>query len=938
SRSYDSVAPTVTMSSAAPDPTNTSPIPVTVQFSEAVTGFLATDITPTNATVGGFVTVDGDTYTFNLTPSGEGLVAADIAAGVAADTAGNGNTAAAQFSRTFDDGTPDTTIDSQPANPSNSANAVFTFSGTDNLTPPASLTFQCSLDGAAFGACPVNYTGLADVSHTFQVRAVDEAGNSDPTPASYTWVVDTIPPNTIITGIPSNPTSSTTAIFAFTGNDGGGTGVTSYACNLDGAGFAPCTSLWTYNGLGDGSHTFRVQATDAASNTDATPASITWAVDTAAPTVTNVSSTHADGSYTTPEVILITVTFSEPVNVTGTPQLTLETGTTDRVVNYSSGSGTATLTFNYTVQAGDTSPDLDYVATTSLALNGGAIRDAVNHDAALTLASPGTAGSLGANKAIAIYTPLGITSPNNVTFVAGNLSSFTITTTGAPTPTISYTGTIPLGITFADNGDGTATLSGTPAIASVGTYNLTFTASNGVAPNATQGFTLTIDGPPGVARINSSADTGDGQIDENEYTNVAITQLLVVFNKAMNADTPADLDDALNVENYSLIQDGSTVITINSITYAAQTAALGVNGGVPLPNGRYTLTVEGNIEDTLGVPIGADFVRIFYVDSGAPYPTSILTVQGDRAVTNGATINVRFSSIDVTFNEDLYDPAGNVDPDDVTNVENYLLVTPGPNGVFDTSNCLLGLGGDDLAVPIGPLSYTNHGGAGPFVATAQLNNGIALPNGRYLLFLCGMTSIVDVAGNPLNNGADERVAFTVLIAAGQNPQTGFAPGVVTLLPEQPADKAYTDLGSLWIEIPSLSMKTGITGVPLNPDGWDVTWLHWQVGWLEGTAYPTWEGNTVLTAHGYTADGEAGPFARLKELSYGQTVVIHLGGMKYTYAVRTNLLISPQNTYWLTRHEELDWITLITCQQYDANTKSYRYRRVVRAVLVSVEQE
>ncbi|RPI87806.1 MAG: sortase, partial [Chloroflexi bacterium] len=255
-------------------------------------------------------------------------------------------------------------------------------------------------------------------------------------------------------------------------------------------------------------------------------------------------------------------------------------------------------------------------------------------------------------------------------------------------------------------------------------------------------------------------------------------------------------------------------------------------------------------------------------------------------------------------------------------------------------SCAAGLNGDDVQVPTGPVTYGNSGGGGPFVATVRLNSGTALPNGTYRLYVCGTTSIVDLAGNPLNGGADDQRTFNVLVlgAVKHNPQTGFAPGVVTLLPEQPAEKAYTDLGSLWIEIPSLSMKTGITGVPLKPDGWDVTWLHWQVGWLEGTAYPTWEGNTVLTAHGYTADGEAGPFARLKDLSYGQMVVIHLGGMKYTYAVRTNLLISPENTYWLTRHEELDWITLITCQQYDDKTQSYRYRRVVRAVLVSVEQE
>ncbi len=123
-----------------------------------------------------------------------------------------------------------------------------------------------------------------------------------------------------------------------------------------------------------------------------------------APTVTNVTSSAANGSYTVGAVIPVQVVFSEPVIVTGTPQLTLETGATDAVVTYSSGSGTSTLTFNYTVVAGHTSADLDYTSTTALALNGGTIRDAAGNNAVLTLAAPGAAGSLGANKNIVIDT------------------------------------------------------------------------------------------------------------------------------------------------------------------------------------------------------------------------------------------------------------------------------------------------------------------------------------------------------------------------------------------------------------------------------------------------------------------------------------------------------------------------------------------------------
>ncbi|MCP1601765.1 hypothetical protein J2S82_003722 [Aeromonas caviae] len=129
-----------------------------------------------------------------------------------------------------------------------------------------------------------------------------------------------------------------------------------------------------------------------------------YLVDTTAPVVSGVSSTTAAGTYGVGSVISIQVSFSEAVTVSGTPQLTLETGATDRTINYVSGSGSNTLTFNYTVQAGDTSADLDYLSAGALGLNGGTIRDVAGNNATLTLPTPGGAGSLGANEAIVIDT------------------------------------------------------------------------------------------------------------------------------------------------------------------------------------------------------------------------------------------------------------------------------------------------------------------------------------------------------------------------------------------------------------------------------------------------------------------------------------------------------------------------------------------------------
>ena len=128
-------------------------------------------------------------------------------------------------------------------------------------------------------------------------------------------------------------------------------------------------------------------------------------IDTAAGTVSSVTdSFDSDGAYKTSDVLSIEVNFSEAVDVTGTPQLTLETGASDAVVSYSSGTGSSTLTFSYTVASNHNSTDLDYVGTTSLALNSGTIKDLAGNNMTLTLASPGAANSLGANKALVIDT------------------------------------------------------------------------------------------------------------------------------------------------------------------------------------------------------------------------------------------------------------------------------------------------------------------------------------------------------------------------------------------------------------------------------------------------------------------------------------------------------------------------------------------------------
>ena len=180
---------------------------------------------------------------------------------------------------------PDTTAPSlqltaTPANPSNSAAAEFAFTGSDVDSPP--VTFTCKLDGGAAVPCtsPYDVSGLAQGTHAVTVTAVDAANNS--TPANYQWLVDTTAPTVQLIATPANPTSSSAAMFAFTGGDALSPPV-SFSCQLDAAAAAPCASPSNVSGLADGSHTFTVTATDGAGN--AAHASYPWVVDTTAPTV-----------------------------------------------------------------------------------------------------------------------------------------------------------------------------------------------------------------------------------------------------------------------------------------------------------------------------------------------------------------------------------------------------------------------------------------------------------------------------------------------------------------------------------------------------------------------------------------------------------------------------------------------------------------------------
>lgn len=387
--------------------------------------------------------------------------------------------------------------------------------------------------------------------------------------------------------------------------------------------------------------------------------------------------------------------------------------------------------------------------------------------------------------------------------------------------------------------------------------------------------------------------------------------------------------------NYGVIYQGELFFTADDVThgyefwkYDGTTASLAVDiitGSLAgYPKQSYVFDDHIFFQGFDGEGHGAELMRYAPDTTGPTISTS--------SPASGATSDA-ISTIKVSFNEDMTHDGGT---GAANYTGNYILIEAMGDG-FQMNNCTESVGPQDTQISIDSAVYTNNSGAGPFETTLGVNGGISLPNGSYRLFVCGTTSVEDLSGNKINGGADSIIEFTVLKKAQVSlPKTGFAPDKHTILPVQPESSIYDDLDAMWLEIPALDVYAPIVGVPVSMNGWDLTWLGNQVGWLEGTAFPTWSGNSGLTAHVTDAEGQPGLFADLHDLVWGDQIMIHAWGQTYTYEVRSVLdYVDPDDVSSLD-HEEYPWLTLITCRGYDQEEDAYRWRLVVRAVQLKVK--
>lgn len=836
----DKTGPTVTIDQAAgqSDPTNTSPIDFTVVFSEAVTGFDATDISFAGSTVGGTLSavVSGGPTTYTVSVSGmtsPGTVVASVVAGAVTDTLGNNSSASTSTDNTvtYDASAPTVTID-QAAGQNDPTNAS-----------PIDFTVVFSEPVTGFDAADLDFTG----STVGGALAATVTGG----PSTYT---------VSISGMTSD---GTIVVSVMAGAASDSTGNSSSAST----------------------------STDNVVTYDIT--SPTVAIDQAAG--------QSDPTSTSP--IDFTVVFSEAVTGFDPTDISFSGSTAGGTLSAVISGGPST----YTVSVSGMSSPGTVVASV---IAGGATDLAGNNNSASTstdntVTYDATTPTVTINQAAGQSDPTN-NSPINFTVV------FSETVTGFATGDVTLSGTA-----------GATTATVTEIAPNDGTtYNVA------VSGMTTDGTVIATIGAGVAVDITKNPNGASTSTDNTITYNTGLPDTTIDSNppnpsNSANADFTFSSPD-VDVVGFECQLDGGG--------FAACTTPLSYTS---LSAGSHTFDVRAVDAANNVDPTPASYT--WTIDLGFP------TVAGSTPA-NNATITPGPIQITVTFSEDVkHDGSAGA----ANTLANYLLVEEGVNHAFDTVSCKAGPIADDTLMAIDTVTYNNNGGGGPYVATLNVNGGVRLPAGTYQLYVCGTTSIEDLSSNKLNNGLSDTL-ITFRVSASQSnpakkphttvlPVTGFPMNQVTELPIQPSSKVYAAT-DLVLEIPSLGLKTSIVGVPQIKDGWDITWLNKSAGWLNGSAFPTWSGNSVLTGHVWDALNQPGPFVHLKDLKYGDQIKIHAFGQVYIFQVTESAQILPSDTTTVFKHADQPVLTLVTCEDYQTSSQTYASRRMVRAVLVRVLNE
>ncbi len=331
---------------------------------------------------------------------------------------------------------------------------------------------------------------------------------------------------------------------------------------------------------------------------------------------------------------------------------------------------------------------------------------------------------------LTVNTAPAFTSAATTAFLVGQPGTFNVTTVGTPVPTLVRTGALPSGVTFTANGNGTATIAGTPGAGTAGTYPLSITASNGQGSPAVQSFSLVVSVP-----ADAFNDSFTGAVGNTQYIlggSAPATPAVVVAGLVLGNDVgtaPLTVGPALQPST----QGGSVALASNgSFVY---TPPPGYSG--PTDTFTYILTDGLGLTDSAVVTINLTGI-VWYVDdvavngdgrSHSPY-SSIAAAQASGQAPAGQTIYV--------------------------NPGTYATASPRAGEVLHGAGLALTVSGLNIAAGVSPLlngtmtlangaqvrGLTVHGGAGTAINATTIGTSASLDT----VSISGGATGLDVSG------------------------------------------------------------------------------------------------------------------------------------------------------------------------------------------------
>ncbi|MBU6286820.1 MAG: Ig-like domain-containing protein, partial [Chloroflexi bacterium] len=587
-----------------------------------------------------------------------------------------------------------------PTSPVKAGQVVLTITASEALSSPPTISINQpgTTDIAAApttGTGPYTYTytvatasgtTFSDGTATVSVTGTDLAGNSGTSVTSgSSFVIDTTAPT--VTGVTSSSPSgaysvgNTVAISVTFSENITSTGSSSLLLETGttdtAATCAPVTASATLSctytvAAGDTSTHLDYQSTTALSGTikdvagnaatltlpalgaSALYVSKTLVIDTAAPTVTGITTSTSGGSYKAGAVIPISVAFSEAITSTGESSLLLETGTPATAATCPAVTASTTLSCTYIVVAGNTSSHLDYKSKSALA---GTIRDVAGNAATLTL--PDLQGSSLFTTQIIVIDTTAPSAPAGLALTAATDTGTSATDGTTNVTSVVVTGSAEAGatVTLKDAGsaisgasgpatNGTFTISATLA---PGTHTITATATDsaGNVSSVSSVLSVTIDQTaPTVTGVNSTLANGSYNATKSVPITVTFTEPVTVVTTGGTPQlTLRTGSTATTPVNYTS-GSGTTVLTFTytvgandtsaDLDYAA-TTSLGLNGGSIKDAAGNDATL------TLASPGAAGSLgnaKALIIDTTAPTVTSIVRANSAAALTRGTSAPV----------------------------------------------------------------------------------------------------------------------------------------------------------------------------------------------------------------------------------------------------------------------------------------------------------